>query len=139
MPPEIPPELLDAYLSTRYRFAFEGRDHEFRIGRASADLARVHDAFGAACSAFITAWNPGSRPLDEGENERRNASLEEDLRAGGYTPLPARGVAEQEGWCEPSFLVPGMDEAAARALAARYGQVAFVVAGVDAVSRLVIT
>ena len=138
MTAEVPRELLEAYLATRYRFAFDGREREFRIGAVSAELAAVHAARGADCSSFITAWNPRSEPTDEDENRRRNRALEADLRAAGYAPLPARGTAEKDGWCEESFLVPGLAEEEALALARKYRQVAIVCAGVDAVPRLVI-
>lgn len=73
----------------------------------------------------VTAWNPGSRPLDRADNRARNDRLRHDLEARGATFVPALGCSPDGHWCEDSFAVLGQDRASMRALAADHGQAAF--------------
>ena len=67
------------------------------------------------------------------------ARLEHELDAWGLPWLRGEGVDPAGDWPgEPSLLVLGLDEAAARALARRFGQNAIVCAAADAVPHLVI-
>lgn len=110
--------LISAYLRTRYvvwapRFTI-------RIGERHPGL----DAWlGGKSWAFITAWNPGSQPLPEEENRRRQSELEDVLREGMWKYYPGAGVPEEEGWpAEESFLVAGISLSEALELGKRFGQ-----------------
>ena len=136
---ELPAELVRQYRESTYRFRLEGRDAVMHVDIPSAQLDRAHRAHGVDCSAFLTAWNPRSEPRDERENEARNRALQRDVEAMGLAWLPARGVAADQDWEEASILIFGIGKEDARALAAKYGQNAFLYAGADAVPRLIFT
>src|SRR5690606_2338156 len=122
-PPErLPRGLLRQYQDSLYRFRFGGRTVELRVDEPSPELREVHAAHGAAPPAFLTAWNPASRPMDEEENARRNRALREDARLLGRPVLDGEGAAADGSWAEESFLILGLSLSAARELARRYGQ-----------------
>lgn len=72
----------------------------------------------------VTAWNPGSRPLDRAENAARNAALEAELRGLGVTWHPAHGCSPDGSWCEDSVALSGWRREDACALGRRHGQAA---------------
>jgi len=131
-------ELLAAYRRTEYRVDDAGYALVLRVGVPSEQLRRCHDAFGVTCSAFITAWNPRSTPTPREQNDLAMTRLEQALGAPGCRWLRGEGVDPEEEWPgEPSFLVLGLDEAAALAIARRFDQYAIVWSGADATPRLV--
>jgi hypothetical protein len=137
MPADIAPDLLAAYLATRYHVR-HGGGFDFYIERRSADLLALHAEQRVDGSAFITAWNPESEGTPREENEARNARLLRDIEALGLRALPAEGIGPT-GWREESFLVPGISRDDAVALARKYRQNAIVWAAADGVPRLEIT
>lgn len=70
----------------------------------------------------VTAWNPGSRPLDRADNKARNAQLRADLDRMRATFFPAMGCSPDGTWCEDSFAVPDQGRDVMRDLAAEHGQ-----------------
>jgi hypothetical protein len=74
----------------------------------------------------MTAWDPGDERPGTELNRRRQAALEEELRTlAGASPLstwPASGCDPESGYRDEGVAVSGLQEAAARALAARYRQ-----------------
>jgi hypothetical protein len=76
--------------------------------------------------AFVTAENPRSEPHAPQRNAARMRALSEDLRA--FRTLRGRGEPPPGStWtAEESFLVLGIDRAAAIALGRKYGQNAIV-------------
>ena len=137
MPADLAPDLLAAYLATRYHVR-HGGGLDFYIERRSADLLALHAAERVAGSAFITAWNPESEGTPLEENEARNAALRGDIEALGLRVLPAEGIGPT-GWREESYLVPGITRDDAVALARKYRQNAIVLIAEDGVPRLEIT
>ncbi|WP_164002205.1 DUF3293 domain-containing protein [Pyxidicoccus caerfyrddinensis] len=132
--------LEEAYRATRYVIrphAFtRGREWVLRVGVLHPELdtaltARCHREW-----AFLTAWNPGSRPRDMDENERAQQQLKSELAAGGWEVVDAIGVAEDEGWSEDSFFVPGLPRAEAERLGRIHGQVAVLVGRVGTPAEL---
>ncbi len=94
--------------------------------RRDALLARA----GASRWAFITAWNPASRRLDDGDNARRQLQLATMLRAAGYMCLPGEGIDKDGTWpAEASLFVMGISRRDARRVGRKFGQLA-IVAGV---------
>ena len=117
--------LLKQYLASSYRIHEACRTVVFHVGVRSAELAALLGARGLSSCAFLTAWNPGSRPLPREENDARAQALGRDVRAAGQDLLEGQGRSPDRDWCEESCLVLGIDRARAIALARRYGQVAF--------------
>lgn len=117
-----------AYLATTYRL-FAGNERlDLRIGARAPALDRLLHASGMRNWAFVTACNPGSRPLPAWRNRARQLRLRRSL-AGMRLRLPGLGVPDASGWKpEPSVLVAPVPPGRARRIARRFGQNA-VVAG----------
>lgn len=64
----LPTEVLEAYRRTEYRVADRGYTFVLRVDTLSWPLRAVHATYGVDCSAFLTAWNPGSLPTDAPAN-----------------------------------------------------------------------
>jgi hypothetical protein len=133
----LPPDLLAAYLATRYHLR---RDPgvDFFIGRRSEELAQLLASANATTAAFLSAWNPASRPTDRAENDARNRQLLDDIAALGLEAIAGEGIGPT-GWREESFFVAGLGLEQARALARRYRQNAIVFVERDGSARLEIT
>jgi N-formylglutamate deformylase len=131
--------LVGAYRATRY-VAGEGEAAiVLRVGERSEPLFRLMSEEGVRSAAFITAWNPLSdaRPLADNEDAQR--ALAADVRAAGWHTIAGHGQGDDGTWPpEPSLLVLGIDEAAARALMVRYRQNAIVWCGEDGVPQLLV-
>jgi hypothetical protein len=132
------PELAEAYHRTEFRVADRGWQFVLRHGEHSTVLAECHAAFGVTCSAYITAWNPRSEARSQAENEIAQVRLEAELLAEGQPFLRGEGVDPTGSWPgEPSVLVLGISGPEAQRLGRVYGQNAIVLAGKDAVPRVV--
>lgn len=109
-----------------------------RIGQACPALDELLQAGQHQGAAFITAWNPYSKPLSAADNAQRQSALLSDLHAQGLRSLPGVGQHPDNGWPgEESCLVLGIERQAAIALATQYEQWAFVWAPAGGVSELV--
>lgn len=135
----VNPELDHAYRSTSYRVMIPGEAPlDLRIGSRSARLAAWLSELGSERWAFITAWNPGSRPGAPGENRYRHAELVEAVVAAGWRHYPGAGIPDRAGWApEDSLLVLDISREQAGALGRRFGQTAIVLGGKGAVPELV--
>jgi hypothetical protein len=135
----LPADLVEAYRRTEYQVADGSYAFTMRIDEPSDSLRTCHFAHGVDGSAFVTACNPRSVPGSDVENADAMTRLARELEAGGYFVLHGRGVDPTGAWPgEPSFLVLGITEPDAVALARGYDQHAIVFAGEDATPRLVI-
>ncbi len=121
-------EILEAaYRQTTYRVSGASGPVDIRIGIRNGSLDRLLEAHQVREWAFVTASNPGSRASPEHENARRNAELEQVLREAGLQYLHGSGVPDESGWQpERSYLVLGITNADAMAMAKRWGQRAIV-------------
>jgi hypothetical protein len=138
-PSGLAPATVEAYRATRYEVDDRPVPFVLTVDAPSAALAACHRAHGVRCSAFITAWNPGSRLATAAANAAAGAALERRLRAAGHHLLDGRGVDPSGAWPpEESVLALGLGRAEACALAREFGQAGVVVAGDDAVPRLVL-
>ena len=135
---QIPRATIQAYLETHYQV------HGFsptllKIGEGNATLAAIHRSNGVEASAFVTACNPFSEPLDDAANAERQKILAVELTQRGLTFIEGVGQHPSNDWAgEASFLVLGVSVEEAKELGARFGQNAIVWAGTDAVPKLVL-
>jgi uncharacterized membrane protein YccC len=130
-------ELLEAYRKTEYRV--EGPQGPFCIcvDQRCPELEQVLGDAGATSWAYVTAYNPGSRPLSAEENARRQTELEVDVAALGLTFHRGAGAAPDGSWpAEPSVLILGIGRDAAVALARKYGQLALLFAAAGQPAQL---
>lgn len=136
--------LLAAYHATCYRVQAPGAELQLHIGRHEPLLAKLLREAWVEHAALLTAWNPGSQHRDQKTNEASHQALLQELEAAGYPCLhgrnePAPGNGSTSGWIEPSVLALDVPLDAARAIAARYGQLAFLWIDKQATPRLVVT
>lgn len=131
--------LIAAYRATHYCVNGVSPPFLIRVDVPSPDLAQCHRAHGVECSAFLTAWNPGSRPTPEADNAAAQARLAALLAARGYRLLAGLGLDPTGQWeGEESFLVLGVAREVACAIGREFRQHGLVWAGADAVPRLVL-
>jgi hypothetical protein len=130
--------MIRAYLETDYVVRGEP-SVILRIGKVSSELAAIHRLHCVDCSAFLTAFNPFSQPLDEQENDRRHELLMQELKRRSLPGLEGHGSHPDNGWPpEPSVLVPGLSLEASKSLGARFEQNAIVWSGANAVPQLIL-
>jgi hypothetical protein len=134
--------LLIAYRTTRYRVSAPGRDLLLTVDRHDAELAKLLREAWTDSAALITAWNPRSRRQEDTRNRALQAQLVRELEADGHPCLPGRNeapIGDAIDWTEDSVLALGITLEKARAVAARYGQYAFLWIDKSATPRLVLT
>ncbi len=120
-------ELWEAYRRTTYVARTPEGELRLRIGRVEPGLDALLARTGAEAWAFVTAWNPGSRPTSPAVNAVRQAELAREVAARGWIALEGEGVGDDGAWPpEPSLLVLGPTREEARALGRRFGQNAVV-------------
>lgn len=90
-----------------------------QVGATGAWPAGLHPPV-----VVVTAWNPDSRPLSEGENRDRHARLLADLDQRGLVHIPATGRDRTSPHHEVGVAVTGLDEAGGITLGRRHGQAA---------------
>lgn len=107
-------------------------------GEANAALADFLAAQGARSLAVLTACNPRSEPLPEGENAQRQAALESWLEEAGLRYVSAEGRARSGGAQPPEPLLAVFDAPPAQLqqLMEAFGQNAVIVATAEAPPRL---
>jgi hypothetical protein len=138
-PSSVTPALLAAYRATHYCVRGVAQPFLLRVDEPSADLEACHRAHGVSCSAFLTAWNPGSRALPEEDNRAAQLRLSALLAERGFALLAGLGVDPTGQWeGEESLLVLGVERAEAIGIGRAFGQNGILYSGADAVPRLVL-
>lgn len=127
--PHLPPALRRAYAAT----AYEAGGALARIGRRSAAVDALLAAHGTRHAAFVTAWNPFSRRMPRGWNDRMLARLREAARG----RVLAEGWGRGRGWAERHLLLAGDARLVAR-LARRFRQHAVVAVSKGRPARIVL-
>ena len=138
----IPSALVRSYLDTVHRLV-DPAPLGVRAGRTHHGLRTLMKLHGDVPAAFLTAWNPESRPLSRRRNEAAQGELVAALdrrglshfRSWGHDALGADGPdpwPPEEGRV---VLGLGLDEAAR--LGRRFGQNAIAWAGLDGLPLLV--
>lgn len=117
---------MKAYRRTAFHVDFPSGRVTIRNGHRHPELDGHLTA--NSCWAYVTAFNPGSVPLSSGENQARQAALEQAALALGAEVVTGWGVGDGCDWPpERSCLVIGLDEPQAVLLARVFGQNAIVV------------
>ena len=124
------PALLSAYRKTCY----EAAGSTIRVGRRCVGIDRLLLAHGSHVAALITAYNPFSRRMPPGWNQRMQARL---LQAVRRRPV-LFGTGSLGRWSEAHLLVFG-DPRPVQRLARRYRQCGIVIVRLRQPTRLVIT
>lgn len=133
----VTPALLDAYLATHYQVEHPAGVFTLHIGQPSVELLALLQKMGLTGAAFITAWNPHSKPRPQAENRYAQQCLLEDLQQVGCMVIPAVGVDPDNQWPrEESVLALGLTQVDAKQLGRKYFQNAIVWAEADAVPQL---
>jgi hypothetical protein len=109
------------------------------IGILSSDIKNLMAKHNVNCAAFITAWNPFSQTLATADdNLARQEKLKEHLKMRSLKYIDGLGEHPDKNWpAEPSVLILGLSLEAAKTLAIRCEQRAFVWVGSNAVPGLV--
>jgi len=133
-------DLLLAYLDTEYRvYLPDNQTIVLRIGMENGYLKRLHQQYGASCSAFLTAWNPFSHQTDDLTNSQRQSQLAKNLNLADFKTLSAFGIHKNGDMSgEESLLSLGMNLADAIECGQRWEQNAIVWIGSDATPKLVL-
>ena len=127
-----------AYLETHYH-VHGAAPTVLRIGVPNPALATLHHTLRVHSSAYITAWNPGSKILTDAENSQRQGALALELQRRGLPFIEGIGKHPSSGWAgEPSFLVFGLSLESAKTLGSRYQQAAILWCGGDSVPQLIL-
>ena len=115
-------DLLQAYRETDY-FVSDDPPLMLNIDEQNDDARILLASFGVETAAFLTAWNPGSQKLSDDENDDRQTELltEIELRRLNYLV----GYGEHADWREYSYLILGINQEDATALAHRFEQNAY--------------
>jgi hypothetical protein len=130
--------LLSAYRRTSFCADTTQGRLVIRIGRTCLELDALLLSTGSATWAYVTAFNPGSVPLTDDENNARQRQLEDIVRELGYPMFGGEGIADEGVWPpEKSVLVLGIAREAAVELGGRFGQRAIVFGHVGGPASLV--
>lgn len=129
---------IQAYRETEYHVHGE-TPACLRVDFHSPELAEIHRAYQTDCSLFITAFNPFSEIHGEATNIARQQDLANELRQRSLIFIDGIGQhPSNERPGEPSFLVLGLELAAAKTLGVKYEQNAIIWTGSDAVPQLIL-
>ncbi|WP_237215047.1 DUF3293 domain-containing protein [Falsiroseomonas oryziterrae] len=127
--PQLSPALRAAYARTDY----EAGGIATRIGRRSADLDVLLRRHRVRHAGFVTAWNPFSRPMPRGWNERMLGKLREAARG----RVLGEGWGRGRGWAERHLVIAGDPRWIAH-LARRFRQHALVMVAPGQPARIVL-
>jgi Protein of unknown function (DUF3293) len=131
-------DTIQAFLETEYH-VFGDSPFTLRIGELNSALAVACKQRCAESSAFITACNPNSKPLDDQANAQRHALLRRELKERNLAFIEGEGRHPSNGWPgEASFLIFGIDLETARDLSRQLQQDAFVWASSDSRPQLIL-
>lgn len=140
----VDPELDAAYRATVYEAIGPTGELRLRVDEPSKELDALLRQVDMDCWAFLTGWNPGSRPTDAEQNARANEALARDLAEQRALDgrelfvLVGQGRGLNGEWPpEESFLALGLTLESAVELAAAHGQAALVAGTLGQPPRLV--
>ena len=112
-------ELATAYAQADYAVRVDGDTFQLKVGKPASD---VEAYWPADRYAFITAWNPASRPQSDAVNQSADSALVAQLKAIGAPHQPAWAEDPSGDWRELGWVVSGLDPHMLDALAHEFGQ-----------------
>jgi hypothetical protein len=113
----------EVYRATTYRVEGPDGNIDVRIGAPNPVLDALLRTLAVKEWAFITAWNPHSRPASADANSRAQHQLMQELREHGLLFFEGEGIPDNSGWAaERSVWIAGIGRREAAALGARFGQ-----------------
>jgi hypothetical protein len=123
--------LVEAYLNTNYwteLIRMDDRGGSFRVGAPLPErMDQQLDEQQIGTFAFLSAWNPGSQPLDDWHNRWRNLNMELELHPHCRLLRRGLGIGETGDWPpEESFWALGIAPDKAVEIARQFGQNALV-------------
>lgn len=122
----IDPALWEAYEKTHF-IVQSTPEFVLKIGQYSEEIKQLFKHHSLSTAAFITAYNPFSQQLSEGENLERQEKLLYEIQSRGLNLLKGLGQDPDHKWeGEPSVLILGIALEAAKKVARTYEQNAFV-------------
>src|SRR5690606_38120104 len=123
----IPDPLLTASHETHYVVFSPTASFSLRIGRYSADLAKLMSKHRANTVAILTAYNPGAAAVDIKTNSDAQKRLLDSIQMQNVAYFFGENIpADADGPLEPTIVVIGMQLEQARVLAEQFKQLAFV-------------
>ena len=135
---QIDRSTIQAFLETEYH-VFGDSPFTLRIGEPSSALATECKRNCAESSAYITACNPSSKPLDHSANAERHSELRRELTERNLAFIEGIGKHPSGVWPgEASLLIFGIDQETAKELSIQLQQDAFVWASLDWVPQLIL-
>lgn len=113
--------LIAAYRDTDYH-VFADLPFVLRVDEASPPCEALLRRRGVRSAAFLTAWNPMSRPRAPDANALAQERLADRLARDGLATLRGEGRARGGGWTpEESLLILGISRNAAGQLSREFG------------------
>ena len=135
---EISEVTIAAYKTTYFRVWIED-GFTIELGEINQQLVRLFAKIEVESAAFITAYNPFSRPTTEHENAAAQAELEAEIESLNLGIYPGQGEDPTGQWAaEASALVMGIGLEQAKMLGVKYHQNAIVWIGCDAKPQLLL-
>jgi hypothetical protein len=127
-----------AYRSSLFEVTGTSPPFTLHVEEHCAPLAALHRLHGVATSAYLTAVNPRSVVQPDAENSRREAELEQWLRAEGHVWFAGHSVDPRGVWPnEPCVLILGIRHEDAWRIGKHFDQNAIVWCPPTAVPELV--
>ncbi len=131
IPEQLDRKLVETYLETSYWTELIRMDEQganLKIGHALPESLELQvEEYQIKRFAFLTAWNPGSQPLDQWHNRWRNLNLELELHAHCRLLRRGLGVGTDSNWTpEESFLAVDIPLEKAVEIGREFGQNAII-------------
>src|SRR5262245_39758569 len=91
-------DLLEVYRRTMFLADTPEARLALRVGECSVELDDLLAAKGITTLAYVTAFNPGSRPLPVDDNARRHRELESLVASLGFESYGGEGIGDDGEW-----------------------------------------
>ena len=131
------PDLETLYRNTTFRVEAPNGHLDIRIGDKHPRIDSVLSEHNATEWAYITAWNPGSRPTSTEQNALAQEKLIKIVQDRGFRFYLGDGIPDQEGWApERSVWIAGISREEAVEIGRQFGQNAIVVGNLGSVAEL---